>query len=122
MRIERKHLMTLINELTSPDARIRSSASDRIQDWMDTFSSGDGRLLSEILAMAASCEPDRECLEAQLHALSELGTAEKIGDADLSPLKSIPAERLHVEHRDYMDLFPTSPARRAVAMTDGESP
>lgn len=103
MRIERRHLLTLIHELSSPLADVRASASDRIQDWMGTFSSGDGRLLSEILALAASCEQDRGSLETQLHALSELDAADKIGDADLSLLKSIPAERLHVEHTDYME-------------------
>lgn len=102
MRIERKHLVTLIHELTSPRPQIRSSASDRIQDWMGTFSIGDGELLSEILATVASCETDRVCLEAQLHALSELDAANKIGDADLSSLRCIPVDRLQEEHEDYM--------------------
>ncbi|MER7666400.1 hypothetical protein [Streptomyces sp. NPDC096193] len=69
---------------------------------MSTFSSEDGRMLSEILAMAASCELDRSSMETQLHALSELEAADKIGDADLSPLKAIAAERLHVEHAEYL--------------------
>lgn len=107
MGIGSKSLAELIRELVSEDERVREFGSDRVEDWMRSYSPKEARVIAETLAMMASFEESRGCLEAQLHALSELDTADKIGAADLSSLSEIKESAIKVEHREYMeDLAP----------------
>ncbi|WP_326728878.1 hypothetical protein OG478_22140 [Streptomyces phaeochromogenes] len=70
---------------------------------MRSYSAREGHVIVEVLAVMASFEESRVCLEAQLHALSELDTADKIGDADLTPLREIDDAVVGVEHREYLE-------------------
>ncbi|MFF7390931.1 hypothetical protein ACFZAE_21140 [Streptomyces scabiei] len=107
MGIGNRRLAELIRELVSDDGRLRETGSDRVEDWMNSYSPKEARFIAETLALMASFEESRECLEAQLHALSELDTADRIGVADLTPLRDIPDARVHIEHREYLeDLAP----------------
>ncbi|MGP4046533.1 hypothetical protein [Streptomyces sp. 2A115] len=103
MSIGSRRLAELIRELVSENERVRESGSDRVEDWMRSYSAKEARAIAETLAMMASFEESRVCLEAQLHALSELDTADKIGDADLTPLRDIDAAVIGAEHREYLE-------------------
>jgi hypothetical protein len=108
-----RRLAELIRELVSEDKRMRESGSDRVEDWMRNYSPTEARIIAETLAMMASFEESRACLEAQLHALSELDTADLIGAADLTPLRDIPASAVHAEHGDYLEDLATYVRREA---------
>ncbi|MFD9437709.1 hypothetical protein ACFWBR_00030 [Streptomyces sp. NPDC060006] len=103
MSIGGRKLAELIRELVSEDRRVRESGSDRVEDWMRSYSPKEARAIAGTLAMMASFEESEVCLEAQLHALSEMDTADRIGDADLTPLRDIDAAAIGAEHREYLE-------------------
>lgn len=57
----------------SPDPRVRERAADEACDWPDSWQPEVGRYLCGALAMAAVRERDHAALEAELHALLEMG-------------------------------------------------
>ncbi|MER6130868.1 hypothetical protein [Streptomyces sp. NPDC001815] len=103
MSIGSRRLAELIREMVSADERVRESGSDRVADWTRSYSAREGHVIAEVLAVMASFEESRVCLEAQLHALSELDTEDKIGNADLTPLQDIDGAVIGTEHREYLD-------------------
>ncbi|WAU85480.1 hypothetical protein O1Q96_40740 [Streptomyces sp. Qhu-G9] len=103
MSIGSRRLAELIRELVSADERVRESGSDRVADWTRSYSAREGHVIAEVLAVMASFEESRVCLEAQLHALSELDTEDKIGNADLAPLRDIDGAVIGAERREYLE-------------------
>ncbi|MGA4801434.1 hypothetical protein [Streptomyces lavendulocolor] len=103
--MESKYYIEFLRELLSPDEKVRTEASDRVQDFVNLLNSTQARVLGDLIAMLTPHEDSRVALEALLHALSDLDGCGKLEGVDLSPLKEIPDSAIQVEHREYMEDF-----------------
>ncbi|MER7539857.1 hypothetical protein ABTX77_34555 [Streptomyces sp. NPDC097704] len=103
MAVPAHQMIEIIQELASPDPRIRESAADRMTDWLGNYSPGDGKTLAGLLSLAAACEQDHVALEAELNALLALGTRGYTDLSTLQRLRDIEVETLPPELQEYVE-------------------
>ncbi|MFI8007331.1 hypothetical protein [Streptomyces sp. NPDC086010] len=103
--MESEYYLDFLRDLLIPDEKVRTEASNRVQDFVNLLSDTQAGVTGELLAMLAPHEKSRVALEALLHALSDLDGCGKLDRVDLSPLGEIPESAIHVEHREYMEEF-----------------
>lgn len=103
MAVPADQLMELVRHVTDRDSRQRELGADRTTDWMGSYSEADGRILVGVLTIAAASERDHGALEAQLHALLELGSRGFTDFRSLSRLREIDRDPLPSNLRDYVD-------------------
>ncbi|MEC4014878.1 hypothetical protein [Streptomyces sp. H27-D2] len=102
-------LMKLIRQLTDPDTRQRELGADRVTDWVSSYSKTERRLLAGILSISAACEQHHGTLEAQLHALLELGASGLTNFESIAHLREIDLTTLPGSLSEYVeDLLNTS--------------
>ncbi|WP_369204183.1 hypothetical protein [Streptomyces sp. PU-14G] len=94
---------SFVRQLFDPDPRRRELAADRCADWPSSYGREDVRILSRALATCAATEGDSSALEAQLHALFELGSTGFQPRSDLAPLRAIDRDALPGVLCEYVD-------------------
>lgn len=87
--------------LRSPDPRVRQLAAAEASDWPDSWQPEVGRYLCGALAMAAVRERDPAALEAELHALIQLGA--HLAEPALAVLRTLDRAALPEALREYLD-------------------
>ncbi|MFE1472612.1 hypothetical protein ACFW6N_02050 [Streptomyces cyaneofuscatus] len=105
MTIGNSNLLGIARDLSSPSPEAREEASERICDWVHSFDRREVRVVAALLSSAAAEEPERDCRESELNALSELTASGLVEADDLAPLRELRRDLLtepDAEHYDYL--------------------
>jgi hypothetical protein len=101
-----RQLLKLARSLVSESAEAREAACGTVTDWIKSFSLFEARLLSMLLTLAAMREEVADCLESELHALSELLESGFVQPDILDALDSIDQGKLGPAKTEYIaDIF-----------------
>ncbi|MFI6471458.1 hypothetical protein ACIBL5_14570 [Streptomyces sp. NPDC050516] len=98
-----EQLVELVRGLVSVDARKREMVADVVCDWVGSCSRADGTVLAGVLSASASCESDPAALEAQLHALLELGAGGLTDLESIAHLREIDRGKMTESLIEYVD-------------------
>ncbi|MER5771715.1 hypothetical protein [Streptomyces sp. NPDC001985] len=101
-------LRELVRQVTDTDPKQRELGADRVSDWLGSYSPSDINTLCGILSMSAAVEDNSATAEAQLNALTELGSTGSVHAEYISRLREINLDRLHPNLVEYVnDLLET---------------
>jgi hypothetical protein len=101
--------MELVRQVTAQDPRQRELGADRVPDWLGSYSRNDATVLAGLLSLSAACEVDHAALEAQLHALLELGSRGFTDQENISRIRDIDHDQLSENLLEYVnDLLESS--------------
>lgn len=87
--MDSERLMELVRQLMDADPRRREMGAEKVTDWVNSYSSTEGRMLATLLSICASNEGDHGALESQLHALIELGSSGSVDVDSIYHLREI---------------------------------
>lgn len=105
MTVGTKNILDISRDLTSPSSEVREEASSRIRDWVHSFDRREVRVVAALLSSAVAVEPERDCRESELNALSELTASGLVEAEDLASLRELRRDLLtepDAEHYDYL--------------------
>lgn len=95
--------LELLHAITSPQPKIREQAADESTDLIGSYSSRQAKVLAFALASQSSIETAAESLEAELHAIIEIGTTGVIQNEDVNPLAALRTKDLPREIQEYVN-------------------
>lgn len=102
MTLRASDFVSVIREVISHDPSGRTVAADRCVDVLGHYSSVQVRSLAVVLSSLSAIETSPEALEAQLHALLELGQTGFVAPEDLASVGNIHRVNLSQELCKYV--------------------
>jgi hypothetical protein len=106
------HFLTVVRGLTDGESRVRERSADEVTDWLSSCDPVEVSALATTLAAAAATEEDPAALEAQLHAILELGATGHVLPAHVRSLRQIDVQALSAGLQEYViDLLDADAAR-----------
>ncbi|MHB9857886.1 hypothetical protein [Streptomyces sp. YIM S03343] len=102
MSIPAQLLLDLTRQLLDPEPAIRERGADVVTGMIRSYSAAEVNMLATLLSLCACREQHRDTLEAQLHALFELGSSGFLQPEALSRLREIDVHGLPNDLRAYV--------------------
>jgi hypothetical protein len=100
--------ISLVRDIIDTDPRVRERGADVVTDLVDSYTVSEVRVLGGLLAATAAAETCHDVLEAEMHALLELGSRGILTTADLVALREIDRDSLPASLVEYVtDLLET---------------
>lgn len=105
MPVGNENLIRVARGLVSASPATREETSELICDWLHSYDRREVSVIAGLLSSVAVLESERDCLESELHALSELTGTGFIEADHLTPLWALQRQALRgseLEHFDYL--------------------
>ncbi|MFI9028889.1 hypothetical protein [Streptomyces sp. NPDC053560] len=103
MTIQASQMLDILRNVCANDPQLREYGADTVTDLVGSYSRTEVQILAGVLSLCASSEENYETLEAQLHAILELGSTGLLSVDNIQRLREIDRAKIPVELSDYID-------------------